>query len=211
MTTGVETSTTRELLLRAAERLYAERGLDGVSLREITDAAGQRNNAAVHYHFGGRDGLVRALFEQRFAALDARRAALLAELDASGRGTDVASLVRVLVAPFAEAGDGPDSHWVRFVARLHEDPRFNPFAGDRPYTASEDVTAATREVSARIRTALELSPEVGNERFFLVTTMAVHAVADRQALVAAGVAHRLPSGPRLVEVLVESAVRLLSG
>jgi AcrR family transcriptional regulator len=208
---AIETATTRDRLLRAAERLYAERGLDGVSLREITEAAGQRNNAAVHYHFGGRDGLVRALFEQRFAALDAQRAALLAQLDAEGKGGDVTSLVRVLVAPFAEAGDGPDGHWVRFVARLHEDPRFNPFAGDLPYTASEDVTVATREVSARIRRALGLSTKVGNERFFLVTTMAVHAVADRQALVAGGVAERMPSGPRLVELLVESAVRVLSG
>ena len=123
---------TRERILDAAERLYAEKGLDGVSLREIGEAAGQRNTAAVHYHFGGRDGLVEALFERRFASLDARRGALLDALDADGRGDDLAALVRVLVEPFTEAMDGIGGWWVRFVARLHEDPRYNPFGMPAP-------------------------------------------------------------------------------
>jgi AcrR family transcriptional regulator len=199
---------TRDLILDAAERLYAERGLDGVSLREITEAAGQRNNAAVHYHFGGRDGLVRALFEHRYIRLEERRAAMLAALDATDRALDLESLVRVLVAPFAEEADG---HWVRFLARLHEDPRFSPFAGGaQSYAMSEGVMAATRDVAARIRAVLDLPAEEGNTSFFIVVTMAVHAVADRQGLVAAGVAQNVPSADRLVEALVDAAVAVFS-
>jgi AcrR family transcriptional regulator len=197
---------TRELILNAAERLYAERGLDGVSLREITEAAGQRNNAAVHYHFGGRDGLVRALFDHRYAQLESRRAAMLAELDAEGRSNDLHALVRVLVAPFAEEGD---SHWVRFVARLHEDARFNPFAGGEQSYAMSTIPA-TREVSARIRELLTVPQREIDARFYLVVTMAVHAVADRQALVAAGVADYVPTAEALVEQLVEAAVVVFS-
>jgi len=203
---------TRAQLLAAAERLYAERGLDGVSLREITEAADQRNNAAVHYHFGGRDGLVRALFEHRYRQLEAARAGMLADLDAAGRGHDVAALVRVLVAPFAEAGtEGPEGYWVRFVARLHEDARFNPFAGEQPYAAGADVTAVSREVTVRIRRALGLDGAVADARLYLVTTMAVHAVADRQAMAAAGIVPRVPAGPDLVDALVEAAVAVLTG
>ncbi|MCU1485638.1 MAG: hypothetical protein JWN67_2384 [Actinomycetia bacterium] len=199
---------TRELILDAAERLYAERGLNGVSLREITEAAGQRNNAAVHYHFGGRDGLVRALFEHRYIRLEHRRAAMLAQLDADGRGMELEPLVRVLVAPFAEEGDG---HWVRFLARLHEDPRFSPFAGgEHSYAMSEGVMLATRDVSARIRAVLDLPAEEANTRFFVVVTMAIHAVSDRQGLVAAGVAQNVPSAEKLVEALVEAAVAVFS-
>ncbi|MCU1377283.1 MAG: hypothetical protein JWN29_266 [Acidimicrobiales bacterium] len=197
---------TRELILGAAERLYAERGLDGVSLREITEAAGQRNNAAVHYHFGGRDGLVQALFDRRYAQLESRRAAMLSELDAEGRSDDLHALVRVLVAPFAEEGD---SHWVRFVARLHEDARFNPFAGGEQSYAMGSIPA-TREVSARIRELLTVPQREIDARFYLVVTMAVHAVADRQALVAAGVADYLPSAEALVEQLIEAAVVVFS-
>jgi AcrR family transcriptional regulator len=199
---------TRDLILDAAERLYAERGINGVSLREITEAAGQRNNAAVHYHFGGRDGLVRALFEHRYARLEARHAVVLAELDAAGRGHELQPLVRALVAPFAEEVDG---HWVRFVARLHEDPRFSPFAGgERSYAMAEGVMSATREITARIRTLLDLPAEDADARFFVVVTMAVHAVADRQGLVAADVGQRVPTAERLVEALVDAAVAVFS-
>jgi AcrR family transcriptional regulator len=197
---------TRELLLDAAERLYAERGLNGVSLREITEAAGQRNNAAVHYHFGGRDGLVRALFEHRYIRLEERRATMLAALDADGRGDELEGLVRVLVAPFAEQ---PDGHWVRFLARLHEDPRFSPFAGGF-YAMSDSVMAATREVSARIRKVLDLPVDEGNVRFYVVVTMAVHAVADREGLVAAGVAQNVAPADVLVEALVDAAIAVFS-
>src|SRR5215470_8750592 len=55
---------TKQRLLDAAERLFAERGVDGVSLREVNAAAGERNNAALYYHFHDRDGLVRAIVER---------------------------------------------------------------------------------------------------------------------------------------------------
>ena len=56
----METSTRdgRTRLLDSAERLFAERGVDGPSLRDINTAAGQRNASGVQYHFGGRAGLL---------------------------------------------------------------------------------------------------------------------------------------------------------
>ena len=56
---------TRLQLLATAERLFAERGIAGVSLREIGAAAGQRNNSATQYHFESKHGLVLALCEHR--------------------------------------------------------------------------------------------------------------------------------------------------
>src|SRR5687768_8084123 len=61
---------TRELLVRTAEQLFAERGIDAVSLREIGQVAGQGNNAAIQYHFGDREALVLAIFEYRSSATD---------------------------------------------------------------------------------------------------------------------------------------------
>ena len=55
-------SGTREVILQAAERLFAERGMHAVSNRQISEAAPQGNNAAVCYHFGARTDLLRKRF-----------------------------------------------------------------------------------------------------------------------------------------------------
>jgi AcrR family transcriptional regulator len=205
---------TQAAILDAAEQLFADRGLHGVSLREVAEAAGQRNNAAVHYHFGGRDELVQALFERRFVELDQRRAAMLAALDEHGRGRDLDGLVEALVLPFTECmqRDGRSS-WVRLVAKLHEDPRFNPFSAvaddSRPYTASEETTVATREVALRIQDVLGIDRAQAIAQFFIVTSMVVHAVADRESLACSGAAGQLGSPDELAARLVEAANAIL--
>ena len=77
-------SSTRERLLDAAQRLYALRGLDAVSLREINQAAGARNATAVQYHFGDRAGIVRAIFARYLPDVEARRHALLDSYESAG-------------------------------------------------------------------------------------------------------------------------------
>lgn len=78
------TATTRDQLLDTAERLFAERGVDGVSLREITSHAGA-NVAAVNYHFGSKENLVREVFRRRLEPLSAERLALLESFEKRSR------------------------------------------------------------------------------------------------------------------------------
>ncbi|MGI5169201.1 TetR/AcrR family transcriptional regulator [Spirillospora sp. CA-253888] len=96
-TTG---TATRERLLDAAQRLYAERGLDAVSLREINQAAGARNATAVQYHFTDRAGIVAAILARHLPEVDARRHALLDAYEAVG-DPDVRALAAALVRPLA--------------------------------------------------------------------------------------------------------------
>ena len=91
---------TRERILSAAERLFAQRGTAQVSLKEINSAAGQRNTAAVHYHFKSREQLLQAVLEPHLVEVDERRRDLLDGLEADG-AADLAALVRVLVEPLA--------------------------------------------------------------------------------------------------------------
>lgn len=77
---------TRELLIRTAIQLFAAKGVNGVSLRAVGEAAGQKNTAAVHYHFGDRDGLLLEAVDRIMAALMEPVEAALAErvgIDAS--------------------------------------------------------------------------------------------------------------------------------
>jgi len=90
---------TRTRILDTAERLFAERGIESVSVRSILAAAGV-NVALAHYHFGSREGLITALLEARVAPVVAEMARGIEEAD--GRGQD-ASLEDVLRSYFAPA------------------------------------------------------------------------------------------------------------
>lgn len=101
-----QVSATRESILTAAERLYAEQGVYAVSNRQVSEAAGQGNNAAVGYHFGTKADLVRAIVRKHFVRIEQVRLRLLAELDEESADIRdwVACLVRPLTEHLAELG-----------------------------------------------------------------------------------------------------------
>lgn len=110
---------TRRQIILAAERLFAERGLAGVSLREINVAAGQRNTSAAHYHFGSKEALVDAIFEFRRSEIGRRRDEILDALEREGRVTDMRALTRALIEPLAaELSGEEESHYLPFLAHL---------------------------------------------------------------------------------------------
>ncbi|CAN5378416.1 hypothetical protein BH11ACT7_BH11ACT7_10480 [soil metagenome] len=113
---------TRTNLLSAAEQLFAARGVDGVSLREIARSAGAKNVIAVQYHFADRDGVLRAILDKHLPAVDERRHALLdaADSDPSLRVL-AAALVRPLGAKLGDAGGGPE--FLRVYADLLNRPK----------------------------------------------------------------------------------------
>jgi len=113
----------RERLLSAAERLFAERGVEGVSLNEINRAAEQRNTSAVQYHFGDRARLLKAVINKHSPDVDARRTALLQQYQDSGRD-DLRALAGALVLPLAAKLSDPDGgrEYLRIVAELVNRP-----------------------------------------------------------------------------------------
>ncbi len=114
-----ERGDTPRALIRAAEREFSARGIDAVSLRELSRHAGQRNNTALQYHFGGRDGLLRAVVDKHNLAISPRRHALLDRLEAAGDYTlrDLSSaFVMPLVAELDDIDGGPE--FLQIAAQL---------------------------------------------------------------------------------------------
>ncbi|WP_068086643.1 TetR/AcrR family transcriptional regulator [Novosphingobium rosa] len=112
----------RELLL-AAERLFAARGIEAVSLREIAEAAGSRNNNAVQYHFAGREGLMAAIYAMRVADMEDARQTMLAKAEAEGRLGDSLVLLQILCLPHlalrAEDGSHPYAGFLAHYVMRH--------------------------------------------------------------------------------------------
>jgi AcrR family transcriptional regulator len=139
---------TRERLLDEAERLFARGSVAGVTSREITEAAGQRNTSAISYHFGSREGLLLELLARRGAPIDDRRGELR---DALPDRPPLADLVRCLVEPYSEVLVSEQGRsYLRIVAQLR-----GRFAAWRV----ESDTATTRQL-ARVLDEIELRPDL---------------------------------------------------
>jgi AcrR family transcriptional regulator len=176
MQSGTGASPTRELLMQTAEGLFAERGIHGVSLREIGIAAGQRNNGATQYHFGDKDALVVAIFERRAAEVDARRLELLEEALAAGRD-GVRDLLAAFVVPLAEQV-GRGRSYVRFMSRLQADGH-----RDVLRSAGAEVSSAYERIGRllRRRHLQSLRRDLFWNRWTLTINTAINALADYQA------------------------------
>jgi len=198
---------TAEQVIAAAERLFAERGVEAVSLREVAKAATSRNTAVAHYHFGGKEGLVRAIVARRAPTLNSRRAALLdqARDRAAGRGPVPAEdLVRVLIVPLIEELDR-GGHYVGFLARLAAERHRAPWVAE----LDDSSTASFREVSALLARQL---PGLDRRRFRhrrdLLIQLVVGALAARGNAEASG-EPELGTRAGFTEDLLEAAVGLM--
>ena len=117
---------TKDRLLDAAETLFADSGIAAASLRDIT-ALAEANLAAVNYHFGGKDGLLQAVFDRRLLPVNRARLDLLDSFEtaAAGAPLPLAQIVYANLAPAFRSlddwGEG-GQRFMRLVARIMADP-----------------------------------------------------------------------------------------
>lgn len=89
---------TRERIMKAAERLFAERGYDGTSIRSIV-AKARVNQAAINYHFDGKDGLYREVLRVAFRAMTEQQLAHAEEAKAMSRESAIQAFIRRQLHP----------------------------------------------------------------------------------------------------------------
>ncbi len=167
---------TKAKILDAAEKLIAEKGYDGTSVRAICSVA-QANVAAVHYHFNGKEGVVEACLDQRMAVLAVRRKQLLDGLFSKDDVPSVRSLIGTLVMPLAELIDSAGSSgqaYVKMLAHLfHERP-------DLVWAAfmKHNQENMTRQTEGMIKTLPHVPEEVLGRRQTIATAAALQWLAN---------------------------------
>jgi AcrR family transcriptional regulator len=179
--TTTRAEATRELILTAAERLFAEHGVLAVSNRAVSEAAGQGNNTAVGYHFGTKTDLVRAIIRRHAEPIERERARLLA---AAGDSDNLRDWVACLVRPHAEhlAALGNPTWFARFAAQVMTDPTM------RDLIIEESLTSPSlrRIVDGFTRCLPKLPPAVRAERGDMARQLMVHMCAERERALAEG-------------------------
>ncbi|CDO06180.1 TetR family transcriptional regulator [Mycolicibacterium cosmeticum] len=174
-------SGTRESILVAAERLYAEHGVFAVSNRQVSEAAGQGNNAAVGYHFGTKTDLVRAIEHKHRQPIELLRERMIAAVAGSEELRDwVACLVCPLTDHLAELGN--PTWYARFAAQAMTDPEYHTIVVKDALSSPSLV-----HVIGRINACLpDLPAEVQFERNIMARNLLMHSCADRERALAAG-------------------------
>ena len=147
----IRTSAGGELaLILSAERLFAERGVEGVSLREVNQAANQKNISATHYHFGSRQGLVDAVLRHRLPELDRRRGQFLrTDMQSKGLRFYLEAFVAPLLAELEPREEG--NYFIRFMQQ-YERVSSN-------YETVMRLTPASVEIYTRIEALIFYLPE----------------------------------------------------
>ncbi|GAA3392668.1 TetR/AcrR family transcriptional regulator [Cryptosporangium minutisporangium] len=202
-TTNVRSSATREAILDAAERLFAERGLATVSNRQVSEAAGQGNNAAVGYHFGTKTDLVRAIVHRHSGPVAQRRRELVARIDSS---EDPRDWISCWVRPTTEHLEslGAPTWYARFAAQVMADPVFR----DVVLTESLSDPVLTQILEGLNRCIPPMPVEVRLGRNYMTRQLVVNTLADCERVLAAGRPAPWASWEKASHALVDALVGL---
>ena len=168
------TLSTPERILLAAEQLFSERGVDGVSLREITSTSGV-NSAAAHYHFGSKLAVLEQLFELRAKPIAQPRMALLSALRTNRQGRPaLEDVLRAFLQPALQALSTPEGiAFTRLRARLSfENEEVRRHVLDKTFNESSRLTLEA------LRKALpQLPADELNWRFHFLLGSMVYTMA----------------------------------
>lgn len=169
---------TKQNLILSALRLFADQGIDAVSMRTINAAAGARNASAVHYHFGSKLGIIEAIVDFIKAELNAQRLPQLDRLEARLAEGDTPTCREVMWAvfrPYDALYRTPDfgRAAIRFLARLQTDMNT-----DIQQIMIRDPYNITFRIDTLLASALpDLPSDIRRTRYLYAWTLMVHGFA----------------------------------
>jgi AcrR family transcriptional regulator len=196
-------STTREAILTAAERLFAEHGVYAVSNRQVSEAAGQGNNAAVGYHFGTKADLVRAIESRHRVPIEQLREQMVAQAPES---TDLREWVACLVCPLTEhlAELGNPTWYARFAAQAMADPAYHKIVV-KDALASRSLVQVIEGIN---RCLPDLPGAVHAERNIMARNLLMHTCAEWERALSEGSPVRRSGWREATSGLIDAIVGL---
>lgn len=169
---------TRLRLKKTALRLFAQRGIENVSIRDIQAAAGQKNNGSITYYFSSRDALIREIVADVAAILDEDNNRRLDALEARGGPTSVREVAEILLPVVARDQDEENEglFQLQFFTSVLITRR------DLLFEATADADRATRRCFRHIvRLAPDMPKEIINQRLQMMLLFALSAGASMES------------------------------
>jgi AcrR family transcriptional regulator len=175
---------TRAHLIDVAIRLFARNGIEAVSMRQITAEAGQANQSAIQYYFGGKDGLIVAALDLFMEEVERVHESMESEFAAMGEKPNLKSVLHAYLDPLMtlHVSSPAARRAVQFADRLtRSDPEYYDLLVSKllPYHQS---------FLARVQAALPDQPaEVTAIKVFYAVGTILHSLADTRLSMKGGV------------------------
>ncbi|WP_084653508.1 TetR/AcrR family transcriptional regulator [Nocardioides insulae] len=200
---------TRRALKQVARRLFAERGVRAVTVREIAREAGQGNRGAVAYHFGSKEALILELLTDAAERIEGRRLALLERLESDGGPHTLHDAVATIVVPSAAFADEDleyGSYFNRFLLQITlGDPHFVDRA-----LAGRWNEGYQRSLAHLRRLLPEQSAWEQSRRLLFLGNYVSIVLGAREAKLVDGGEHATWAAPDTLEVIIATGAAMLS-
>jgi AcrR family transcriptional regulator len=167
---------TRTQFIETAQRLFAERSIDSVSLNEITVAAGQKNRNALQYHFGSREGLLQAIIDTHSSRVSELRKQYL-EGTALPSDNAARTAAQALVKPLTDyVNENPTAiYYIKILSQL---AALNSAILNPATTSGLSFQKDSELASCMSAAVAHLRPAEAKRRIFLTVSITFHGIAD---------------------------------
>ncbi|MBM3638119.1 MAG: TetR/AcrR family transcriptional regulator [Actinobacteria bacterium] len=166
-----DASDTRQQLIDAGRRLFARNGVYQTPLKQIVEDAGQKNASALHYHFGGRGGLLAAIIEGNNGHIESDRKEML---DSFGTSASLNQLVQAVIYPLARQMKTSDGlEFIIIISQLQDKFRLWDTATQTPPQALRTFHAISEQLAG------ELDVATRRERIELFLNLVVSSLSAR--------------------------------
>jgi AcrR family transcriptional regulator len=191
-----QTPDTRVALLECAKTLFLTYGFKGVSIRQITKAAGS-NVAAINYHFSGKTNLFREVLAQCLDEITQDKLAILEELDKQQPAADLKQILNVYIRSFFDSFSSPESD--RLTQIIYQEMGLDAVASD--LVATHLIVPINQAVQKRI---LKICPDLDKNHVSYcvssITGQVIHFIRARDIL--KGI-HNLDQNQTFIENIVQ--------
>ena len=201
---------TRRLLKQVARRLIAENGVRNVTVRQIAEAARQKNRGVVAYYFRTKENLLAEILIEGAARIESRREVYLAELEATGGPSTLRAAVDAIVRPSAAFSD-EDVEYGKYLNRfMMQLSLSNPVLVDQ--ILQNGGNKAYQRCLEHLRRLLsDFSRPQQNRRFLFLGNYVSTLLAQRETMLLDAVqSHPTWASPTTLDDIVCTAAALLA-
>lgn len=169
-----DTQLTRQKLVDAAEKLFAEKGLESTSLFDVLKASGVKNRSALQYHFKDKAGLINAVLNKHAGIISDYRSKMIDQLQEQAQWS-LHQVVDVIVAPLAEnlSPDTGGKEFLKIHSQLMVSEQYSQLRLQRP-----ELQAEAKRLQRLLSPFLnEISEQSIHARFALIDCLLIHGLA----------------------------------